>query len=348
MAGAVVEAGVVTRVTELRGDGIGAELRAAVHAAAAALPVELDFEPIDLSLESRRQRGASLYDEAEESLRRNRVALKYPTATEDESPNAELRRRLGFSVIHRPVMSIEGVQSNFKGEVFLHIIRVATGGTYDDPGRMIGSDAAVSLRIVERRPCHEAARYAFGWAQDHGLTVTSSSKHTIQRTTDGFFESIVRDVSRDFPGVTHNVELFDALLAKIILKPRDFQVVLCLNEYGDFLSDMACGLTGSLGTGASGTYSFDAQGATAVAMFDPAGGTAPDIAGQDRCNPSAALLALAMLLDHTGHPGPGGALRQALLDSIAAGKSTPDIGGDLSTSAFTAAVLARLPDHLDR
>ena len=330
------------RVAELRGDGIGAELRASVHAVAAALPVEIEFDAVDLSLESRRRRGASLYDEAEDSMRRNRVALKYPTATEDESPNAVLRRRLGFSVIHRPVVSIPGVASNFKGEVFLHIIRVATGGTYDDPGRMIGSHAAVSLRIVEKQPCHEAAHYAFQWAERHGLSVTSSSKHTIQRATDGLFESTVRDVARDFPKVTHRVELFDALLARIILEPTLFQVVLCLNEYGDFLSDMACGLVGSLGTGASGTDSFDPQGGTNVAMFDPAGGTAPDIAGQNRCNPSAALLAFAMLLDHLGHSGPGGALRRALMDSIADGKSTADIGGALSTTQFTESVLARL------
>ena len=333
----------VERVTELLGDGIAGELRAAVHAAAEALPVEIAFDPVDLSLESRRHRGASLYDEAENSMRRNRVALKYPTVTQDESPNAVLRNRLGFSVIHRPVFSIPGVASNFKGEVFLHIIRVATGGTYDDPGRMIGNHAAVSLRIVERQPCREAARYAFELAERDGLTVTSSSKHTIQRTTDGLFESTVRDVARDYSGVTHRVELFDALLAKIILNPTDFQVVLCLNEYGDFLSDMACGLVGSLGTGASGTYSFDPQGGTSAAMFDPAGGTAPDIAGQDRCNPSAALLAFAMLLDHLGHTGSGAALRHALMDSIAEGKSTADIGGALSTTEFTDSVLARLP-----
>ena len=124
--------------------------------------------------------------------------------------------------------------------------------------------------------------------------------------------------------------------------------MLCLNEYGDFLSDMACGLVGSLGTGASGTYGFDPQGDAAVAMFDPAGGTAPDIAGQNRCNPSAALLALAMLLDHVEQPAAGGALRRALRGSIACGKSTADIGGELSTSEFTDAVLARLPEELAR
>ncbi len=333
-------------VTELWGDGIGPELRQAVHTIAGVLPVDLGFLPVDLSLQNRRRCGRAIYDEAERSLRATRLALKYPTVTERESPNAVLRRRLGLSVIHRPVMSIRGIESNFKEHVSLHIVRVGTGGTYEDPGRLIGADAAVSLRIVERRPCREAATFAFRFAHERGLAVTSSSKHTIQRITDGLFESVVKDVSRSYPEVEHRVELFDALLAKIILRPQNFPVVLCLNEYGDFLSDMACGLAGSLGTGASGSYSFHSNGRVNVALFDPAGGSAPDIAGQNRCNPTAALLAFGMLLDHAGCPDSSHALRLSLLEAIAEGKSTADVGGRLSTSDFVSAVAERIPEHL--
>ncbi len=333
-------------LAELLGDGIGPELRESVHAVAACLPFDVRFRPIDLSLESRRACGRELYDEAEGCLRTLQVALKYPTVTETESPNAVLRRRLDFSVIHRPVISIEGIRSNFSEEVFLHVVRVATGGTYEDPGRRIGRDAAVSLRIIERLPCEQAARFAFELARRKQLTVTSSSKHTIQRITDGFFEEVVREVAKGYADVAHRVELFDALLAKIILKPSDFGIVLCLNEYGDFLSDMACGLVGSLGIGASGSYSFDAAGQTQVAMFDPAGGTAPDIAGQDRCNPSAALLAFGMLLDQIGRYDVGHALRLSLLECIANGVSTADIGGRLGTRAYTEAVVKGLVARL--
>lgn len=333
-------------ITELLGDGIGPELRASVHRIAEVLPVEFRFTPIDLSLPSRKSRGESLYDEMETSMRKTRLAIKYPTITETESPNAILRRRLDFSVIHRPAMSIHGISSNFKPDVKLQIVRVATGGTYEDPGRLVGSDSAVSIRIVEAQPCREAARFAFEYARKKGLHVTSASKHTIQRVTDGLFESIVREVNEEYPDVDHQVELFDALLAKIIMKPQDFQVVLCLNEYGDFLSDMACGLVGSVGTGASGNFSFKPSGEVDVAMFDPAGGTAPDIAGQDKCNPAASLLAFGMLLDHIDRYDLGHALRLALLDSIAEGKSTGDLGGKLSTTEFTELVASRIPEHL--
>jgi isocitrate dehydrogenase (NAD+) len=333
------------RISELLGDGIGPELRESVHAVAAALPLAVEFVPVDLSLE-RRRRGGDVYDEAERSLRDTRIALKYPTVTEAESPNAVLRQRLSFSVIHRPVISIRGISSNFKEDVALEIVRVATGGTYDDPGQRIGEDVAVSLRIVERRPCTEAARFAFEYARRHGLTVTSSSKHTIQRATDGFFEAIVRDVATAYPDVRHRVELFDALLAKVILRPHDYQVVLVLNEYGDFLSDMACGLVGSLGTGASGNYAFAKDGSVEVAMFDPAGGTAPDIAGKGVCNPTAALLAFGLALDHAGRASLGNALRKAVLDAIGDGKSTRDVGGKLDTAGFTGVVTDALADAL--
>jgi len=333
-------------VTELLGDGIGPELRESVHTVAGSLPIDLSFEPVDLSLERRRRESAAAYDEVVASLGRTKLGLKYPTVTAEESPNAVLRTRLGLSVIHRPVHSIPGIASIFKENVALEIVRVATGGTYDDPGQRIGPDVAVSLRIVERRPCTEAARFAFGFARRNGLSVTSSSKHTIQRATDGFFEAIVREVAAEFPDVPHRVELFDALLAKICMRPRDFEVVLTLNEYGDFLSDMACGLIGSMGLGASGNYSFSKSGEIDVALFDPAGGTAPDIAGRGVCNPTAALLAFALLLEHARHGALARALRGAILATIAGGKTTRDVGGALGTAEFTERVCDALAGGL--
>lgn len=336
-----------TEITELCGDGIGPELQQAIHTVAEALPLDIAFRPIDWSLERRERDGSTAIDEAETAMRATRLALKYPTVTGTSSPNAQIRRRIGFSVIYRPAISIKGISSNFKSDVNLHIVRIATGGTYDDPGQFVGRNAAVSLRMVEREPCAQAAKFAFELARKKGLTMTSSSKHTIQRVTDGLFESVVDDVhEQGYGDVAHYRELFDAMLAKIILKPGDFEVVLVLNEYGDFLSDMASGLVGSLGTGASGNFSFTADDEVDIAMFDPAGGTAPDIAGQDRCNPSAMFLAFGMLLDHIDRYDLGHALRLAVLGAIEAGETTGDLGGALSTTAFTDVVVDRLRGQL--
>ena len=128
----------------------------------------------------------------------------------------------------------------------------------------------------------------------------------------------------------------------IILKPEDYQVVLVLNEYGDFLSDMASGLIGSIGTGASGNFSFNEDDKVDIAMFDPAGGTAPDIAGRNLCNPTAILLALCMLLDHIDQDDLAGKLRTAILSAISEGVCTRDIGGKLGTREFTSEVIERL------
>lgn len=333
-------------ITELLGDGIGPELERSVHAVAGALPIDIGWDRVDWSLETREEKGAAAIDEAETSMRRTKLALKYPTVTKTRSPNALIRRRLGFSVIYRPAISIPGISSNFRHNINLHIVRVAVGGTYDDPGQYVGPDAAVSLRVVERAPCAQAAAFAFELARRNGWSVTSSSKHTIQKATDGLFESVVKEMHEQYQDVAHFIELFDALLAKIILQPQKYEVVLVLNEYGDFLSDMASGLVGSLGTGASGSFSFTKNREVDIAMFDPAGGTAPDIAGKNIANPSAILLAFGMLLDHSSRGELGNLVRGGIMEAIASGRTTRDLGGTLSTTEFTDVVIESIRRQL--
>jgi isocitrate/isopropylmalate dehydrogenase len=329
-------------VAEYHGDGISAELSRSVHEIAEALPLAVEFHPVDLSLEARRKDAGKCYDAAMAAIAAHKVAIKYPTVTEKESPNKILRERCNFSVIHRPVATLPGVRTRHDGKVDLHIIRIAVGGTYEDAGRRIGTDAAVSIRVIERQPSREAALYAFRLAKRLGCDVVSASKYTIQRATDGLFEEVVLDVKKQFADIAHRSELFDSLLYKLVLDPEKYRVIVTPNEYGDFLSDMACGMIGSLGLGASASYSFDERGDVALAMFDPAGGTAPDIAGKGVCNPSASLLAFAMLLTHCGYRGLGTMVDEAVRGAIAAGERTRDLGGTLDTAAFTAAVKKRL------
>jgi len=333
-------------LVELLGDGISTELSQSVHRIARALPCEVRFHAVDLSFESRKRHGDSVYDEAVDAMARIGVALKYPTATTDESPNKVLREACDFSVIHRPVSTFPGVENNFKKTLDIDVVRIATGGTYEDRGRRIGTESAVSLRVIERQPSRFAARFAFRLASEKGTSVVSTSKWTIQRAADGLFEDQCDDIASNYPGIPYRRELFDSLLAGVILHPERYDVIVCPNEYGDFLSDMACGLIGSIGLGDSASYAFDPNGRVRLAMFDPAGGTAPDIAGQGICNPSAALLAFGSLLRHVGEKAAGRALRAAVRDAIAAGDKTGDIGGSLSTAQFTEAVGERLTGAL--
>jgi len=330
------------RIVECLGDGISAELSQSVHRIAEALPFRVEFQQVDLSVESRREHGAAIYDEAVDAMTTLRSAIKYPTVTDHESPNRVLRERCDFAVIHRPVMTFPGVENNFKQSLDIDVVRIATGGTYSDRGMRIGEESAVSIRVIERRPSRLAARYAFDLAREKNANVVSTSKFTIQRAADGLFEQHVEEIAKHYPEIEYRRELFDALLAGVILRPQNYRVIVTPNEYGDFLSDMACGLIGSIGLGDSASFAFDEAGGCTLAMFDPAGGSAPDIAGQGICNPSAALLAFGSLLRHIGQRATGQAVRDAVRDAIAAGEKTRDIGGDLDTKSFTEAVVARL------
>ena len=329
-------------IVEILGDGISPELSESVHALATALPFRVEFRPVDLSLENRTRQKLAIYEQAKLAMTELSVAIKYPTATEEESPNKVLREFFNFSVIHRPVMTFPGVENNFKRTLDIDVVRIATGGTYSDRGMRIGTESAVALRVIERGPARQAAQFAFRLASERATAVVSTSKWTIQRAADGLFEDQCDDIARNYPGIPYRRELFDSLLAGLILHPERYHVIVCPNEYGDFLSDMACGLIGSIGLGDSASYSFDASGRVRLAMFDPAGGTAPDIAGKNVANPSAALLAFASLLRHLGERDAARALRGSIKEAIAAGQKTADIGGTLGTREFTAVVRARL------
>jgi isocitrate/isopropylmalate dehydrogenase len=327
-------------VAELNGDGIAPELRDAIRALNEALGSPVAFRPVDWTLE-RREAGPAAMDEGIELTRSLGAAMKYPTVTQTVSPNQVLRDRLGLAVIHRPCRTYPGVSSNYTGKIDLHVVRVATGGTYEDAGKRIGYHSAVSIRIMERTPVEHAAHFAFRLAEQHRHSVVSTSKFTIQQAADGLFEEIVAEVAQEYRNTSHHRELFDSLLAKLIINPERFDVIVTPNEYGDFLSDMVYGLIGSIGLGASASYAFTPSHQPSIGIFDPAGGTAPDIAGKGIANPSGAIEAYGYLLEYCGHFEMGRQLVNAVHDCIEAGEKTGDLGGTLNTMEFTRAVIVR-------
>jgi len=327
-------------VAELNGDGIATELRDAIHAINEALGSPIGFRAVDWSLERREASDAAI-DEGMELTRELGAAMKYPTVTQTLSPNQLMRDRLGLSVIHRPCRTYPGVSSNYTGNIDLHVVRVATGGTYEDAGMNIGYHSAVSIRVMERTPVEHAAHFAFRLAERGRHSVVSTSKYTIQRAADGLFEDVIAEVAQEYRNTAHTKELFDSLLAKLILKPERFDVIVTPNEYGDFLSDMVYGLIGSIGLGASASYAFTPSHQPNIGIFDPAGGTAPDIAGKGIANPSGAIEAFGYLLQYCGHADVGQRLINAVHDCIANNEKTGDLGGKLNTMEFTKAIIAR-------
>ena len=268
-------------------------------------------------------------------MRETGLALKYPTETRGARPNTVLMRMCNFSVIHRPVETISGVATNF-----------ASDGTYDDPGRTIGNDGAVSVRIVERDPIRWTARFAFDLAQTKGLKVTSTSKHTTHAQTDGFFERVIEEAHLELLEVEHEQELFDASLSNIIMQPENYEALLVLNEYGDFLSDLATGLVGSVGVGCCAHFAFNAYDEVDIAMFEATGGTADDIAGDGASNPTGILRAFGMLLEQVGAREAAIALKTSIHSAIEGGICSPDLGGSVTTAEFAQEIGDRLERYV--
>jgi isocitrate/isopropylmalate dehydrogenase len=151
--------------------------------------------------------------------------------------------------------------------------------------------------------------------------------------TDGYFKEIAERLAPEYPDIEFETFIIDDFACRLITQPQHFDVVVMPNLYGDIMSDAAAGLVGSLGMAASGCFGTD------YAYFEPAHGTAPDIAGQGIINPTAALFTAAMMLDYLDLEEPAERLMSALRQTYAQGSVlTPDQGGTGTTEAFCAAV----------
>jgi homoisocitrate dehydrogenase len=247
-----------------------------------------------------------------------------------------MRRQLDLYANLRPVQSLP--LAGCRPGVDLWIVRENTEDLYVGQETNDGQ-RATALRVITRAASQRIARTAFELARRQGLgRVTIVHKATILRETDGLFRSACLAVAADYPDITTDEQLVDSMALKLMLQPERFGVVVTTNLFGDILSDEAAALVGGLGTVAAGNIGPQA------AVFEPVHGSAPDIAGRGLANPTAALLASVLLLEHLDQPAAARRLRQAVLASLAAGILTPDLGGRATTADFTQAVIDRLAD----
>ena len=194
-----------------------------------------------------------------------------------------------------------------------------------------------AVKAITREGTERVVRFGFELAAKRRGTMTCATKHNMLRETDGFFLEVAREVAADYPGVAFESFIVDDFACRMIREPQRFDVVVMPNQYGDILSDAAGGLLGSLGLAPSGCYGDD------YAYFEPAHGTAPDIAGRNIINPTATLLSAAMMLEYLGLGEGATRLERAVASVYAAGKAlTPDQGGTASTTKFCEAVAQAL------
>jgi len=343
------------RLLVLPGDGIGPEITAAAMQVLTALDdthtLGLDLEHDLIGLDSLAKHGSTLRPELIERLpTHNGIILgpadtaAYPPVEQGGvNPSAYLRTKLDLYANIRPARTPPGASRPFD----LVIVRELTEGFYADRNMAEGNadllatpDVAISLRKVTRHASERIARRAFELAMTRDRRVTAVHKSNVFKRGDGLFLDAVRSVARDFPEVTLDDVLVDAMAAWLVRAPDRFDVIVTGNLYGDILSDLATELSGSLGLAGS------IMAGDSLCAAQAQHGSAPDIAGQDQANPASMILSIALLLDWLGarHARPGltaaaGAMTTAL-DRVLAEPATrtADLGGPLGTAAFGEAV----------
>jgi homoisocitrate dehydrogenase len=323
----------------LEGDGIGREVVPAAAAVLRALDLGLTFTQAAIGYGAYQATGQALPDATVAAVLAADATLFGAVTTPVGLPNyrspvVALRRTLDLYANLRPVQSLP--LPDCRPGIDLWIVRENTEDLYVGQETNDGQ-RATALRVITRAASERIARAAFDLAVRQGLEyVTIVHKANVLRETDGLFRAACLDVARDYPAITTDEQLVDSMAMKLILEPQAYGVIVTTNLFGDILSDEAAALVGGLGTVAAGNIG------PRAAVFEPVHGSAPDIAGRGIANPVATLLAAVMLLDHVGQPVAAARLRAAIMATLASGPRTPDLGGQATTAAVTAAIIARL------
>ncbi len=326
--------------TLIPGDGIGPEVAQATVRAVEATGVDLVWRRAELNEAIILEAGKTLPQYLLDSLRETRVGLKGPVTTPVaegfQSVNVALRKTLDLFANVRPIKTLPGVKTRFSDTAIdMVIFRENTEDLYSGLEHEIVKDVVTSLKVITRTASERIARYAFTYAQTNGRErVVAIHKANIMKLSDGLFIRCCREVAQQFPQIQYKELIVDNASMQLVMHPEKFDILLLPNLYGDIVSDLAAGLVGGLGIvpGAN-------MGET-HAVFEAVHGSAPDIAGQGKANPTALMLSATMLLLHLGEKTAAHKLQTAIEAVYRAGKSlTGDVGGAASTEEFTDAVV---------
>jgi 3-isopropylmalate dehydrogenase len=335
----------------LPGDGIGPEV---IGAARRVVDAAADHFGIEVRFEERRIGGVAIRDEGEpvsdETLAAARAsdsvllgAVGHPDfdggPVRPEAGLLKLRKHLGAFANLRPVAAIPALLSTspLKREVVdgvdVLIVRELTGGAYFGE-KEEGEDRASDLSLYTREEIERVTRVAFDAAKRRKRRVTSVDKANVM-ATGRLWRKVVSEVARDYPDIELDHVLVDAAAMYLVREPKRFDVMLTENLFGDILSDEAAMLPGSMGMLPSASLGDPGS----PGIFEPVHGSAPDIAGQGKANPYAAILSAAMMFRHSlGRPDVAEAIEQGVSVALEAHYLTGDLGGKKTTDEVTNAV----------
>jgi isocitrate dehydrogenase (NAD+) len=341
---------VPTRIpaTLIPGDGIGPEIVDCTLAVLEALEAPLDWDLQVAGLAGVKAAGDPLPQTTLESIRKTRLALKGPLETPSgggyRSSSVRLREEFKLYANLRPVRTL--IPGGRFDKIDLVVVRENVEGLYMGYEHFIPIDGdphavGMSTGINTRQGCRRILEYAFDFAISTGRKkVTVVHKANIMKALTGIFLETARDlyIEKRYHGKVQMSEMIvDACAMKMVLDPWQFDVLVTTNLFGDILSDLAAGLIGGLGMAPGANIGLDA------AIFEAVHGSAPDIAGMGIANPTALLLATAMLLDHVKLFDRAARLRKAIDDTLNIDQiRTGDLGGSADTNNYTLALVARI------
>ncbi len=337
-------------VTLIPGDGIGPEIVDATLSALDALGAPFEWDRQIAGLGGIKTAGDPLPAATLDSIRRTRLALKGPLETPSgggyRSSNVRLREEFQLYANLRPARTI--IPGGRFDKIDLVVVRENLEGLYighehyipiDDDPHAVAMATGINTRAGSRRMLEYAFEHAIATGRKK---VTLVHKANIMKALTGLFlETGVDLYERKYKGRFElETVIVDACAMKLVLNPWQFDMIVTTNLFGDILSDLVAGLVGGLGMAPGANIGADA------AMFEAVHGSAPDIAGKGIANPTALLLAAAMMLEHCKMPDLAQRLRQAIDETLNLDKvRTGDLGGSASTAAFTQALVSRIKNR---
>jgi isocitrate dehydrogenase (NAD+) len=353
------------RIIVLEGDETGQELleQALRVLEPDVVALDLSLERFDLSLENRRATSNAVVDEAAAAMREAGYGIKAATITPEGrddvgSPNRIVREGVGGKVIVRTGRRIPGVVGPVSG-VFhpISVVRMAVEDAYGakqwrEGSEGAGDEVAYRTEKVTRSTCRAVAEYAFQMASRMGARVYGGPKWTVSPVYEGMLKEEMDGAAERHSSVPYEPVLIDATYAGLLTGATETPLVIpALNRDGDCLSDMVLPMFGSIAGAESVLLAFDEDYNVQVAMAEAPHGTAPSLMGKDLANPMAMLLACGAVLSYAdgvaGAERASRAIYEGVLETVATGVKTIDLGGHATTSEFTDAVVEKVRTKVD-
>src|SRR5438094_2974073 len=326
------------RITLIPGDGIGPEVASNVVRIIEASGVQIEWEMHVAGQPALDKFGTTLPDELLESIKHNKVGLKGPITTPVgkgfTSVNVGLRKTLDLYANLRPIRALPNVPSR-NPDLDIVVVRENTESLYSGIEHEVVPGVIESLKIITEKASTRIARFAFAFARsEKRKKITCVHKANIMKLSDGLFLKCFEEVGKLYPEIERQTMIVDNTSMQLVMRPEQFDILLCENLYGDIVSDLCAGLIGGLGLvpGAN----IGEKGA----VFEAVHGSAPDIAGKGIANPTALLQSAILMLRHIEERNAAAKIETAMLKVFEESQvRTRDIGGTASTDEFADAII---------